>query len=415
MNRKGFLKNAGITWLGIPFFSDFSFKSFASEKQQVPDRQYWINTLTKIVDPVLNSLSKGQLTQKMPVKGKEAAERKKFAYLEAFGRSMAGIAPWLELGTDNTQEGRLRQHYLELVHQCFLHAMDPSSPDYMPMNRGGQSIVDGSLLAYSLLRAPVQIKDKLDTSVKKKLIAQLKASRALTPPNNNHILFTAMIETVLLELDEEWRKEPIDHAINVLKKWYVGDGFYTDGPEFHFDYYNSYIIHPYLLDILKVMVKHGHYEQSLYDLALKRAQRFGACLERLISPEGTFPPIGRSITNRFSAFHLLSMLALQKNLPDQLSPQQVRSGLTAVLKRSFEMPGTFDNGWLTMGFAGYQPDLGESYMNTGSLYGCTLGFIPLGLPAEHDFWAKPAEDWTAKKIWSGKNVLADKALHGIYW
>lgn len=415
MHRKGFLKNLAITGLGIPFVSAASFKSYVQKKEVISDRQYWINTLTKIIDPVLNSLSKEQLRKKMPVKGKEAEARKQFAYLEAFGRLMPGIAPWLELGADNTEEGRLRHHYIQLVHQCFSHAMDASSPDYMPMNKGGQSIVDGSLLAYSLLRAPVQIKDKLDAPVKKKLVLELKASRTLTPPNNNHILFTAMIETVLLELGEEWRKAPVDHAINLFKKWYVGDGFYSDGPEFHFDYYNSYIIHPYLLNILKVMVKHGQYEQSLYDLALKRAQRFGVCLERLISPEGTFPPIGRSITNRFSAFHLLSLLALQKNLPDQLSPQQVRGGLTAVLKRSFEMPGTFDNGWLTIGFAGFQPDLGENYMNTGSLYGCTLGFIPLGLPAENDFWAKPAEDWTAKKIWSGENVPADKALRGIDW
>lgn len=414
MHRKSFFKNFGLAGIGLPFFSNASFKAYEPE-QRIADRQYWINTLRKIADPVLNALSNARLTRQMPVLGKAAEARKKFAYLEAFGRLMAGIAPWLELGADDTEEGRLRKNYIELIHRCFAHAMDPSSADYMPLINGEQSIVDGSLLAHSLLRAPVQIKDKLEGAARKHLIQQLKASRAFTPPNNNHILFAAMIETVLLELGEDWKKEPVEKAINTFKKWYVGDGFYTDGPEFHFDYYNSYIIHPYLLDILKVMVKHSQYEQSLYDLALKRAQRFGVCLERLISPEGTFPPIGRSITNRFSAFHLLSMLALQNHLPDELTPQQVRSGLTAVLKRSFEMPGTFDKGWLTIGFAGYQPDLGENYMNTGSLYGCALGFIPLGLSPLDEFWTKPAEDWTAKKIWSGKNSPADKALRGIDW
>ncbi len=60
----------------------------------------------------------------MPVKGKEAEARKKFAYPEAFGRLMPGIASWLELGGDNTEEGRLRQYYIELIHQCFSNAMD---------------------------------------------------------------------------------------------------------------------------------------------------------------------------------------------------------------------------------------------------------------------------------------------------
>lgn len=93
MHRKGFLKNVGITGLGIPFVSAASFKSYGQKKEVISDRQYWINTLTKIIDPVLNSLSKEQLTQKMPVKGKAAEARKQFAYLEAFGRLMRVLHP----------------------------------------------------------------------------------------------------------------------------------------------------------------------------------------------------------------------------------------------------------------------------------------------------------------------------------
>lgn len=219
----------GIGRLGIPFYSN---RSYAPEKQIISDRQYWVNTVTKIADPVLNSLSKGQLTQKMPVMGKEAGERRKFANLEAFGRVMAGIAPWLELGPEDTEEGRLRQHYIELTHRCFSHAMDSLSPDYMPTNGGEQSIVDGSLLAYSLLKAPFQIKAKLDASLKKKLVLQLNASRSLTPLNNNHILFSAMIETVLLELGEEWRKAPVDHAINLFKNGTLEMVFIQTGRNF---------------------------------------------------------------------------------------------------------------------------------------------------------------------------------------
>jgi hypothetical protein len=75
-----------------------------------------------------------------------------------------------------------------------------------------------------------------------------------------------------------------------------------------------------------------------------------------------------------------------------------------------EPKGTFDaQGWLQIGLCGHQPGIGETYISTGSLYLCTTAFLPLGLPATHAFWADPAQDWTAKKIWSGQDVTTDHA------
>ncbi|WP_369407583.1 DUF2264 domain-containing protein [Hymenobacter arizonensis] len=49
-------------------------------------------------------------------------------------------------------------------------------------------------------------------------------------------------------------------------------------------------------------------------------------------------------------------------------------------------------------------------MFIGGLYLCTTAFLPLGLPASDAFWAPPAQDWTARQIWSGQNVKSDHAL-----
>jgi hypothetical protein len=69
--------------------------------------------------------------------------------------------------------------------------------------------------------------------------------------------------------------------------------------------------------------------------------------------------VGRSITYRTGAFHLLAQIALRRELPPPLAPGGVRSALTAVMRRSLEAPGTFDGeGWLTVGFCGHQPHLG---------------------------------------------------------
>ena len=46
-----------------------------------------------------------------------------------------------------------------------------------------------------------------------------------------------------------------------------------------------------------------------------RPRRYAAIQERLISPEGTFPAIGRSLAYSFGAFHHLAEMALRGNSP----------------------------------------------------------------------------------------------------
>jgi hypothetical protein len=166
-----------------------------------------------------------------------------------------------------------------------------------------------------------------------------------------------------------------------------------------------------LLDIIKILVENGYEKDELYQLILGRAKRYASIQERLISPEGTFPALGRSLAYRFGAFQLLSQISLMSQLPEELTPGQVRSALSAVIQRMIDAPGTFDrDGWLTIGFCGHQPGIGETYISTGSLYLCTTGLLALGLPAVHDFWRAPASDWTARKVWKGVDLKIDHAL-----
>jgi hypothetical protein len=98
-------------------------------------------------------------------------------------------------------------------------------------------------------------------------------------------------------------------------------------------------------------------------------------------------------------------------LPKTLHPAQIRSGLTAVIKKTLESSSTFTkDGWLTIGLYGSQPDLADVYITTGSLYICMNIFLPLGLPDTDEFWSAPAQPWTSVKVWSGQDVPADHAL-----
>jgi hypothetical protein len=175
---------------------------------------------------------------------------------------------------------------------------------------------------------------------------------------------------------------------------------------------------PMLIDALKTIIEEDSIHQvadeslqSKYKLVLKRAQRYAAIQEMLISPVGTYPVTGRSSTYRFGAFQVLSQIALMQKLPSVLKPQQVRAALYTLIKNQVEAPGTFDqNGWLQIGVYGHQPNMGEGYISTGSLYLCSEAFLMLGLPATNEFWQGKDEDWTSKKIWSGQNTTHDHSV-----
>jgi hypothetical protein len=379
------------------------------------DRDYWCSTLIRIAHPVLDSLSRRKLRAGMPVEAPQntVENRRQYTYLEAFGRTLSGVAPWLESGESSGREGDLRRNYAELARQSIAAAVDPASPDYMNFDRGAQPVVDAAFLALAILRAPSTLWHGLDPAAQRNLVKAMLATRVIRPGFNNWLLFSATIEAFLALAGEQWDAMRVDYALRQHGEWYKGDGMYGDGPQFHWDYYNSFVIQPMLLQVLDTVSGHSDAWKSFHSPVLARAQRYAVIQERLISPEGTFPVIGRSMAYRFGAFHHLADITLRRQLPESLPPEQVRAALTAVIRRVIEQPGTFDsNGWLTVGVCGHQPGIAESYISTGSLYLCATALLPLGLPASDPFWSKPSRDWTAKRIWAGEDIHADHALSG---
>jgi hypothetical protein len=377
------------------------------------DRTQWLSLATKIARPVLAALADGKLRVLMPVECQPGleADRAQVTYLEALGRTLAGIAPWLELQGLQGKEETERCELAELARRAIACATDPDSPDFLNFSEQEQPLVDAAFLAQGLLRAPRELWEKLDGDVQARVIECLKMTRHVWPPPCNWLLFSGIIEALLLKMGAGGDKMRLDYAVVQHELWYKGDGIYGDGPEFHWDYYNSFVIQPMLLDSLRaageVCDDWKPYELNM----IQRAQRFAAVQERLIAPDGSFPPVGRSLVYRSGAFQLLAQIALQKSLPPEILPSQVRCALTAMMRRLFDAPSTFDEaGWLRIAFCGHQPALGESYISTGSLYLCLTGFLPLGLSPADEFWSLPPRPWTAQRIYNGENLLPDHAI-----
>lgn len=408
MNQKKIGRGCLFVLTILPFF--LQAQTGKTTSTGAIQREYLVQTLTRIADPVLTALSKNELKKKMPVEAK-TNDRQNYTYLEAFGRLLAGMAPWLELGPDNTPEGKIRSKYIDLSLICIRNATDPAAADYMNFNQGGQALVDAAFLSQALLRAPHQLWNRLDTITQKNVLKAIQSSRVITPGPSNWLFFSAMVEAALLQFEGNGDKLRIDYAVRQHLQWYKGDGVYGDGASFHWDYYNSFVIQPMFLEVLQTLINSGQQEAGVYDLELTRAKRYAAIQERLISPEATYPPIGRSLAYRFGAFQLLSKIALMHALPKEVTPQQVRCALYAVIKKQIEAPNTFDkNGWLQIGLYGHQPDVGETYISTGSLYLCSQAFLILGLPVTDALWQNEDADWTAKKVWKGEAVPIDHAI-----
>ena len=304
-------------------------------------RKYWIETMLKIVSHIFENLAQGKLAKEIP----SDFHKNEFntIALEAFGRSVCGIAPWLELDGLHGEEGELQERYRVLVRKGIEQATDPTSPDFMNFNKGAQPLVDAAFLAHGILRAPKQLYDLLPKHVKENLIVALKSTRCIQPYENNWLLFASVIETALGYMGVEIVEQRLLYAIDKFSSdWYVGDGLYGDGAHYHFDYYNSFVIQPMLLDILRYASLKQERFQQLKEETEKRATRYAAIMERLIMPDGTYPAVGRSLAYRFGAFQLLSQAALQDFLPKCVSAGQVRCALTAVIQKCMEAPNLFD-------------------------------------------------------------------------
>lgn len=377
------------------------------------DRTYWVSLLDKIASPLLSQLSRGELKKNMLMEFSPSwdGRNKDVGYLEAFGRLLAGIAPFLELQDDGSQEAMVRKRLRSQAQRAIAQAVDPKSADYLYWGPAtAQPLVDAAYFAQALLSAPQALWQPLNTATKNNVVKVFKTVRQIKPLNSNWLLFAAMCESFLLSIGEDVAEERIDHALDSMTEWYVGDGWYGDGPHFHFDHYNGFVIHPMMVEVLRQNVATGRRTKDEFDLAYKRMQRYASFQERYIAPDGSFLIVGRSATYRAGAFWPLAMLAREDGLPENISPSQVRCALTLVLKRLF-IPSTFKNGWLTLGLVGdKQEDLADYYSNTGSMYLTSLVFWTLGLPADHRFWTDPFAEWTARKAWSGKPFPKDYAV-----
>ncbi len=390
-------------------------------------RDQWLKILLKSITPVIDGFVNKNIKSTFPIhysahlpKNDVRRNHKAILIIELFCRTLLSSS-------------FLFQNH-EFIHKYHLNDLFEKTKTMITIGFSGylefnhptidhQIIVEMANVAYAFMKTPF-LWNSLDKNLQNQILYIMYYSITQFKPHiNNWLLFEAIIEIFLYKNQKIKTLHKTLLNLRIIESYYVGDGWYKDGPVFHMDFYNSYVILPFLITIYKELYllnyqNQGSLYKNVYNKSILKIQRQSEFLERLIGPNGSFPIFGRSAVYRTAIFHALVACACENALPHTLSYGQVRNGLNAVITHMFENNDLhiFDeHGFLTYGFSGFQPEIGDEYSNSGSLYFALLIFMPLGLDENHDFWKNDTrsmeDEWSQKKLYSGKCINRDKAIN----
>jgi len=172
--------------------------------------------------------------------------------------------------------------------------------------------------------------------------------------------------------------------------WYRGDGWFIDGGNFTFDYYNLWGFQLYNNMLI-------YFDSPWRDLLFDRIKHISALFQEsfpyLYGRDGGPVPWGRSLSYRFASLSALgwSVLAGTNTIP----PGRARRIASGCLKYFWEHGAMSENGLLEAGFRGPNSVVAEDYIRRGAPYWAAQGLICLAIPEDHPFWTAKEEPMPA--------------------
>ncbi|WP_309128896.1 DUF2264 domain-containing protein [Microbacterium sp.] len=282
---------------------------------------------------------------------------------------------------------------IEFYAQAVVDGTDPEHPSRWP--RGvtcrppltgiTNSIVEAANLSFGLYIAGDRFWSRLGTREQDQVLAWLRHHALCGVWQNNWQLFPAMAEAFIRHRGGDASGLHGERNVARVEGWYLGDGWYTDGPSHAIDYYNAWAIHPYLWAWYRMTDRVRTADGQRH---LERLAAFVETLPAFVADDGSLMHFGRSLTYRTAALTPLWCAEISGVGP--LAPARTRRIATSVLDR-FVRGGVGDDGQLHLGwYDEYLPAM-QDYSGFGSPYLAGIGFLGLSLGEEHPVWSSPAE------------------------
>lgn len=307
------------------------------------------------------------------------------ADMEAFARPLFGMLPLSMGGYDS---GEMWDIYV----QGIIHGTDPDHEEYWGEVTGGQMVVEMTTLGLGLLMAPEKIWEPLSDRERSALSEWLYQINRCEVGRNNWAFFTVIVNLGLQHVGEKFSLERMKEAFCNIDNCYIGDGWYTDGPDVPaMDYYIPFAMHFYGLVCARFLDKLDKERSNVFK---ERAGIFAADFIFWFTEDGSAVPFGRSLTYRFAMSAFWGALAFAE--VEVFAWGVMKGILLRNLRWWMQQPFYSDNGIMTIGYAYPNLKVSEYYIAPGSSYWAMKAFLPLALPEQHPFWQAKEEALPAK-------------------
>ncbi|UFM68926.1 DUF2264 domain-containing protein [Leclercia adecarboxylata] len=294
------------------------------------------------------------------------------AQMEGLSRVLWGLFPLMAAGDSTPYSDK----YIAAIKQ----GTDPHSAGYWgEAGPYDQRLVE--MAAYGLGLALLQdnLTERFSERELMNLHAWLNQITDATMPDSNWNYFAIMVQLGFKRAGLPYDQQAIDRRFAMMDAYYLGDGWYSDGPGRPKDYYISMAFHFYGLIYATLSG-----DEARSEVLRQRSALFAEDFIYMSAPDGASVPFGRSLTYRFAMVAFWSAVAFSGL--EVFTPGIVKGIILRHLRWWQQQPITDRDGILTLGFAYPNLAMCEDYNSPGSPYWALKTYLILALPESHPFW-----------------------------
>lgn len=297
------------------------------------------------------------------------------ADMEAFSRPLWGLVPFFAGGGSD-------EDFEKLYTEGIADGTDERSPRYWGRYHDrDQRFVEMAAIAYGLMFAPDKLWKPLSCDVKDNLCEWLSGINQKEVCDSNWIFFRVFVNCALKKIGRPYDNERLQKDIARLDEFYLGNGWYKDGPVGQKDYYISFAFHFYGLIYAAAMRDEDSERAEIYK---KRACEFAKTFIYWFDEDGEAVPYGRSLTYRFAQTAFWSACIAADIRPFSV---EVMKGILVRNLENWLSKDIFDHSsLLTVGYDYPNLLMAEHYNAHGSPYWSLKAYAFLMLPDDHEFW-----------------------------
>ncbi|MDI7259296.1 MAG: DUF2264 domain-containing protein [Thermodesulfobacteriota bacterium] len=304
--------------------------------------------------------------------------------MEGFTRMLPLICSWVSSGREKVVEtlngGTVDLE--EVVAKGLIAGTDPDSPGYWGniLHRDPR-ICEAADVALSIWMIRNNLWSNLSSREKRKIFLWLLSVNGKDVYDNNWHLFPVMINVIASSLGYQDDKVEGQAHYSRFKSFYRGDGWFSDGPNNVYDYYNAWGMHYSLFWLNQISAEFDpEFIKSTLNHFLKNYIFF-------LTPEG-LPMLGRSICYRMAAS--APMIAGYLQDPSMIAAGLAQRALDAIWTY-FISKGAVNQGRIAQGYFGDDLRLLDNYSGPAScLWGLRSLVLAFYCPKDSPFWTTPA-------------------------